>query len=103
MGRDASFGEPLGFPQGRTVKVTQIQNNATWTHGNHTLLLGGEFDYQNSTEYLSRFLQPVARLYDSFSDFLADSGVARPELLMESVVFPSRNRMLLHISKTTGK
>ena len=36
------------FPQGRTVKVTQIQNNATWTHGNHTLLFGGEFDYQNS-------------------------------------------------------
>jgi hypothetical protein len=45
---DQSFGVDTVFPQGRTVKVTQIQNNAVWTHGYHTLLFGGEFDYQNS-------------------------------------------------------
>jgi hypothetical protein len=45
---DLGFGVDTVFPQGRTVKVTQIQNNAVWTHGNHTILFGGEFDYQNS-------------------------------------------------------
>ncbi|MDE1163534.1 MAG: TonB-dependent receptor [Acidobacteriaceae bacterium] len=36
------------FPQGRVVKVTQIQDNATWTKGRHNITFGGEFDYQNS-------------------------------------------------------
>ena len=72
-GTDDSFGEPLGFPQGRTVKVTQIQNNATWTHGNHTLLFGGEFDYQNSTNVGLTFYNPLLG-YSDFSDFLSDSG-----------------------------
>ena len=45
---DSDFGGDIVFPQGRTVKVTQIQDNATFTHGAQTLLFGGEFDYQNS-------------------------------------------------------
>ncbi len=45
---DLGFGVDSVFPQGRTVKVTQVQNNAIWTHGKHTLLFGGEYDYQNS-------------------------------------------------------
>jgi len=45
---DLNFGGDADFPQGRTVKVTQVQNNATWTRGVQTLLFGGEFDYQNS-------------------------------------------------------
>jgi hypothetical protein len=45
---DLSFGGDADFPQGRVVKVTQVQNNATWTHGAQTLLFGGEFDYQNT-------------------------------------------------------
>lgn len=47
---DANFGGDANFPQGNTVKVTQIQNNATWTHGAQTFLFGGEFDYQNSPD-----------------------------------------------------
>ncbi len=47
---DSNFGGDANFPQGNTVKVTQVQNNATWTHGAHTLLFGGEFDYQNSPD-----------------------------------------------------
>jgi hypothetical protein len=43
-----SFGYASNFPQGRVVKVTQIQDNASWNHGNHSILFGGEFDYQNS-------------------------------------------------------
>ncbi len=45
---DLDFGGDVLFPQGRTVKVTQVQNNATWMRGKQTLLLGGEFDYLNS-------------------------------------------------------
>jgi Carboxypeptidase regulatory-like domain len=44
----AGFGYASNFPQGRVVKVTQIQDNATWNRGRHTILFGGEFDYQNS-------------------------------------------------------
>ena len=47
---DSNFGGDADFPQGNTVKVTQVQNNATWTHGHQTLLFGGEFDYQNSPD-----------------------------------------------------
>lgn len=45
---DSDFGGDAIFPQGRTVKVTQVQNNATWTRGAQTILFGGEVDYQNS-------------------------------------------------------
>jgi Carboxypeptidase regulatory-like domain/TonB-dependent Receptor Plug Domain len=45
---DLDFGGDVLFPQGRTIKVTQVQNNATWTRGKQTMLLGGEFDYVNS-------------------------------------------------------
>jgi outer membrane receptor protein involved in Fe transport len=42
------FGYANNFPQGRTVKVTQVQDNATWNRGRHTISFGGEWDYQNS-------------------------------------------------------
>lgn len=42
------LGYPNNLPQGRVVKVTQIQDNATATVGQHSLYFGGEFDYQNS-------------------------------------------------------
>jgi hypothetical protein len=45
---DSPFGGDIVFPQGRTTKVTQVQDNATFTHGRETILFGGEFDYQNS-------------------------------------------------------
>lgn len=45
---DSDFGGDVVFPQGRTTKVTQAQDNATFTHGRETILFGGEFDYQNS-------------------------------------------------------
>ncbi|MGC2301148.1 MAG: TonB-dependent receptor, partial [Acidobacteriaceae bacterium] len=44
----ASIGYPNNLPQGRVVKVTQVQDNASWTRGRHVWLFGGEFDYQNS-------------------------------------------------------
>ncbi len=42
------FGYASNIPQGRTVKVTQVQDNATWSHGKQTILFGGEWAYQNS-------------------------------------------------------
>jgi hypothetical protein len=47
-GSFASYGYGASLPQGRFVKVNQIQDNATWTKGRHTILFGGEFDYQDS-------------------------------------------------------
>jgi hypothetical protein len=70
---DESLGVNAAFPQGRTVKVTQIQDNATWTRGNHTLLFGGEFDYQNSPNIFLP-LYNGQYLYSNFSSFLSDSG-----------------------------
>ena len=44
----AGFGYIPVFPQGRVVKVTQIQDNAILNHGRQSILFGGEFDDQNS-------------------------------------------------------
>ncbi len=43
-----SLGLANNIPQGRVVKVTQVQDNATWNIGRHSITFGGEFDYQNS-------------------------------------------------------
>lgn len=70
---DLSFGYTQNpqIPQGRIVKVTQVQNNATWSHGNHTLLFGGEIDYQNSP---SAYLPSYGGMFvfNSISNFLAN-------------------------------
>jgi Carboxypeptidase regulatory-like domain/TonB-dependent Receptor Plug Domain len=71
--QDLGFGYNAASPQGRTVKVTQIQNNATWTRGNHTILFGGEFDYQNSPNVFLP-LYNGEYLYSDFSSFMQDSG-----------------------------
>ncbi len=42
------YGYPSNLPQGRVVKVNQVQDNANWNHGRHTILFGGEFDHQDS-------------------------------------------------------
>ena len=42
------YGYSSTYPQGRTVKNTQVQDNATWTFGRHTAFFGGEWSYQNS-------------------------------------------------------
>jgi hypothetical protein len=70
---DLGFGIGPGFPQGRTVKETQIQDNATWTRGNHTVIFGGEFDYQNSPNVFLPFYNGQYE-YGDFSNFMADSG-----------------------------
>jgi Carboxypeptidase regulatory-like domain/TonB-dependent Receptor Plug Domain len=78
-GTDAAFGENPDFPQGRTVKVTQVQDNATWTRGSHTFLFGGEFDYQNSPNTFLVYYNPLLG-YNTFSDFLTDSSSGIAEI-----------------------
>lgn len=66
---DVGFGVSALFPQGNTVKVTQVQNNAIWTGGKHTILFGGEFDYQNSPFY-GLFYYNANLTYETFNDYL---------------------------------
>ena len=47
------------------MKVTQVQDNATWTHGHQTFLFGGEFDYQNSPDDGNLLLQRLSQLRNS--------------------------------------
>lgn len=47
----SSLITPGSLPQGRDVKVNQVQDNMSWNLGRHTLLFGGEFDYQNSPNF----------------------------------------------------
>jgi len=66
---DQSFGGDADFPGSRTVKVTQVQNNGTWTRGKQTLLFGGEFDYQN-TPITGIFYYNGQPLYGTLSNLL---------------------------------
>ncbi|MBW4027208.1 MAG: TonB-dependent receptor [Acidobacteria bacterium] len=70
------YGYPNNLPQGRVVKNTQVQDNATWIRGNHTLYFGGEWDYQNSP---NGFLPNYNGTYKfgSFSKFLQQSGTVQ--------------------------
>ena len=61
------------LPQGRTVKVTQVQDNATWTHGHHTFSFGGEWSYQNSPNpFLPQYYGSFSS--GSLSSFLNNSA-----------------------------
>jgi hypothetical protein len=44
----SGYGYGGNLPQGRFVKVNQVQDNATWTIGKQVIMFGGEFDYQDS-------------------------------------------------------
>ena len=61
------------LPQGRTVKVTQVQDNATWTKGRHTFSFGGEWSFQNSPNpFLPSYYGSFN--FGSLDSFLAQSG-----------------------------
>jgi len=95
---DASFGLNGAFPEGRTVKVTQVQDNATWTKGSNTILMGGEFDYQNSPNiFLPNF--NGAFLYNNLSDFLNDPiGTGQLDLTNGNPVIPfTENDFALYV------
>jgi hypothetical protein len=67
------FGQATNLPQGRTVKVTQVQDNASWTHGNQTFLFGGEYDRQNSPNvFLPNY--NGAGTFGSLNSFIQQDG-----------------------------
>ncbi len=69
----AGFGYNTNIPQGRTVKVTQVQDNATWTIGTHSISFGGDFTYQNSP---NTFLPAYngGYTFSNFSNFVQGTG-----------------------------
>jgi outer membrane receptor protein involved in Fe transport len=71
------FGYGTTEPQGRTVKVTQVQDNANWIHGHHTINFGGEWSFQNSP---NPFLPNYNGAFQagSFDKFL--SGVGKVQM-----------------------
>jgi hypothetical protein len=73
QGNFVGFGQATNLPQGRTVKVTQVQDNASWTHGNQTILFGGEYDRQNSPNV---FLPSYngAGLFSDLDTYIHQSG-----------------------------
>ncbi len=74
---DLNFGGDADTPDGRTVKVTQIQNNATFTHGAQTLLFGGEFDYQD-TPITGIFYYNGYPIYGTLSNLMGAQDASLP-------------------------
>jgi outer membrane receptor protein involved in Fe transport len=64
------LGLPAGEPDGRVVKVGQVQNNANWTVGHHAITFGGELLYENAPNIFLPFVQGLFN-YDTLTDFIA--------------------------------
>jgi len=68
------YGYSASFPQGRTVKVTQVQDNASWNHGRHAISFGGEWSFQNSPNPFLPDFNGAFSASGGFSGFLNGSG-----------------------------
>jgi outer membrane receptor protein involved in Fe transport len=67
------YGYPTNVPDGRTVKVTQVQDNANWVKGKHSVSFGGDFTYQNSPNvFLPDYNGDYS--FSNFSSFLQGAG-----------------------------
>jgi hypothetical protein len=44
----STYGYGTTLPQGRIIKVNQVQDNVSWNRGRHSITFGGEFDSQHS-------------------------------------------------------
>ncbi len=66
----SGLGLPSGEPDGRVVKVGQVQNNANWTVGHHGITFGGEFLYENAPNIFLPNTQGLFT-YDTLTDFIA--------------------------------
>ncbi|HEX3470442.1 MAG TPA: TonB-dependent receptor [Silvibacterium sp.] len=72
-GTDFNYGYATNLPQQKFIKITQIQDNANWSHGNHNIALGGSFEYQNSPgTYLPNYNGSLT--FQDFSSILQGSG-----------------------------
>ncbi|HKF46111.1 MAG TPA: TonB-dependent receptor [Terracidiphilus sp.] len=66
-GTDFNYGYNTALPQQKFIKITQVQDNANWSHGKHNIALGGAWEYQNSP---GTYLPNYNGLY-TFQDFNA--------------------------------
>jgi hypothetical protein len=70
---DFNYGYATNFPQQKFIKITQIQDNANWTHGTHNIALGGAFEYQNSPgTYLPNYNGQLT--FQNFDSILQGNG-----------------------------
>jgi len=69
---DLGFGQNLVFPQGRTINVYQLQDNASWVHGQHVIQFGGEYDKQRSPNVGLFFVNGLF-VYPDFNSLIANS------------------------------
>lgn len=74
--KHAGYGYLNYYPQGRTMKTNQVQDNVTWNFGNHTLTAGVEYDYQNSPSTTLPYYDG-SFTFSSFGSFLSSSGTLR--------------------------
>ncbi len=77
------LGVADNLPQGRVVKVGQVQDNATWSIGRQSITFGGEFDYENSPNV---FLPNASGTFtfNSIDDLLAGGCAAGCSLNLTS-------------------
>jgi len=92
----SGLGYPDGLPDGRVVKVGQVQNNANWTIGHHAITFGGELLYENAPNV---FLPGVQGLftYDTLTDFIAGgcpNGACSVEVTKGSPSIPFKEKDL---------
>jgi len=72
-GTDFNYGYPSNFPSEKFIKITQMQDNANWTHGNHSMAIGGAFEYQNSPgTFLPNYNGSLS--FQDFSSMLQGNG-----------------------------
>lgn len=71
---ELGFGEATNLPQGRTVKVTQVQDNVSFSFGKQTILFGGEFDKQNSPNIFLPNYNGTFEPFNGLDDFIHQNG-----------------------------
>ncbi|HEY3706702.1 MAG TPA: TonB-dependent receptor [Terracidiphilus sp.] len=68
-GTNLSIGGNAAWPQGRVIESSQIQDNATWQRGRHTIKFGGEFNHFPETDYGIPYINGEF-IFTSFDQFI---------------------------------
>jgi hypothetical protein len=72
-GTDFSYGYTSNLPSQKFIKITQVQDNANWSHGRHSIAFGGAYEYQNSPgTFLPNYNGTLT--FQDFNSFLQGNG-----------------------------
>jgi hypothetical protein len=88
--KSSSLGLASNLPQGRIVKTGQVQENATWNFGKHSITFGGEFDYQNSPNTFLPSSAGVLIFNGGYNDFL--QGIGSVNLTQGNPLIPFKEK-----------